>query len=170
MRVPANTIEIKYTSGDEFVFLFNYKFYQGYYYEFNDKFFAGKEFDINAPELIRSKGREVNTALTNPKTFIYGSLSKVKPSNKRPASFIYKYESDVRYFTYNASTNIIREISKITYDEFKDNPYYISVVLNYKGGFNDIELNEAEKKIPGIKTFVNTSYVRPQNEDSGLVG
>ncbi len=170
MRVPANTIEIKYTSGDEFVFSFNYKFYQGYYYEFNDKFFAGKEFNIEAPELIRSKGREVDTALTNPKTFIYGSLSKVKPNNKKPSSFVYKYESDVRYFTYSVTNKVIKEVSKKTYDEFKDNPYYISVVLNYKGGFNDIELNEAEKKIPGIKTFINTSYVPPQAEESGLVG
>jgi hypothetical protein len=170
MRIPANTIEIKYTSGDEFIYEFSYKFYQGYYYEFNDKFFAGKEFDINAPELIRSKGREVNTALTNSKTFVYGSLSKIKPNNKKPASFIYKNESDVRYFIYNIGTNVIREISKKTYDEFKDSPFYTSVVLNYKGGFNNIELDEAEKKIPGIKTFINTSYVPPQAEESGLVG
>jgi len=170
MRVPANTIEIKYTSGDEFIFSFNYKFYQGYYYEFNDKFFAGKEFDINAPELIRSRGREVNTALTNPKTFIYGSLSKIVPNNIKPASFIYKGESDIRYFTYSVTSKIIREISKITYNTFKNNPYYISIALNYKGGFNDIELNEAENKISGIKIFVNTSYVRPQNEENGLVG
>jgi hypothetical protein len=170
MRIPANTIEIKYTSGNEFVYSFNYKFYQGYYYTFNDKFFAGKEFNANAPELVRSNSPEINTSLTNPKTYIYGSLSNIKPNNQKPASFIYKYESDVRYFTYSITNKVIKEISKETYDKFKDDPYYISVILNYKGGFNDIQLDEAEKKIPGIKTFVNTSYVRPSTEESGLVG
>jgi len=54
MKVPANIIETKYTSGNEFVFSFNYKYYQGYYYELNDKIFAGKEFNINAPELVKA--------------------------------------------------------------------------------------------------------------------
>lgn len=170
MRVPANIIEIKYTSGNEFVFLFNYKFYQGHYYEFNDKFFAGKEFNVNDPELVKANSKDINTSLTNPKTFVYGSLSNIKPNNKRPTSFIYKNEGDVRYFTYNTTSKIIREINKKTYDDFKDDPYYISVALNYKGGFSNIELDEAESKIPGIKTFINTSYVPPQAEESGLIG
>jgi hypothetical protein len=170
MRIPANIIKIKYTSGDKFVFSFNYKFYQGYYYELNDKFFAGKEFDIYAPELIKANSNNVNTALTNPQTYIYGVLSKIKPSNKKPLSFIYRYKSDTRYFIYNITSKIIKEVDKKTYDEFKINPYYISVALNFSNGFDDIELNKAEKKIPGIKTFANTSYIRPPFEDGSVGG
>jgi hypothetical protein len=170
MRVPANTIEVKYTSGDEFVFSFNYKYYQGYYYEFNGRFFIGKEFNVNSSELVRANSREINTSLTNPKTYLYGSLSNIKPNNDKPVSFIYKYESNIRYFLSNVTNNTIKEISEETYNNFKNNPYYTSIALKYEGGFSDAELREAEKKIPGITTFVNTSYIRPQVEESGLIG
>jgi hypothetical protein len=172
MKVPANTIEVKYTSGNELVYNFNYKYYQGYYYEFNDRLFAGKEFNINALELIKADSKEVNTSLTNPKTFLYGTLSKIKPNNSKPTSIIYKYNSSIRYFLAHVVNKplIIKEVNKETYNSFQNNSYYISVALTFDGGFNNIELEEAEIKMPGIKTFVNTSYIPPQVEESGLVG
>lgn len=170
MRIPTNIIETNYTSGNEFVYLINYKFYQGYYYELNDKFFAGKEFNANAPELIKADSREINPLLTNPNTFTYGFLSKVRLNNSKPSSFIYRYEDNVRYFIYSITNKIIREVNKKTYNDFINNPYYVSVALSYEAEFNEFELNEAEKKIPGIKTFVNTSYLRPPFEEDGSVG
>jgi hypothetical protein len=41
-KIPANLITTGYTSGKEFVYVSNYKPYQGYYYEINNKFFVGK--------------------------------------------------------------------------------------------------------------------------------
>jgi hypothetical protein len=42
--------------------------------------------------------------------------------------------------------------------------------LCYVGGFKDSELKAAGKIIPGITTYVNTSYTNPPIEDSGLIG
>lgn len=162
MRIPANTIEIKYTSGDEFVYSFNYKFYQGHYYEFNDKFFAGKEFDIYAPELVKANSKEINTALTNPKTFIYGSFSKIKPNNSVPASVISKgnINGGTRYFYKKINSNpiLIREINKDTFEKFQNNPYYQVISIEFpEGGYfgNQKSLDEAESKMPGIKAFIS---------------
>jgi hypothetical protein len=171
MRVPANIIEAKYTSGEEFVFSLNYKYYQGYYYELNGKIFAGKEFNANSPELIKSNSNNINTLLTDSKTYIYGFLSKIKINNQKIPSFFFKYESNIRYFAAKFNTkSLIKEISKETFDQIQNDPLYLSVSLSYDGGFNDRELNEAEIKIPGIKIFVNTSYTNPSIEESGLVG
>jgi hypothetical protein len=172
MRVPANIIEAKYTSGNEFVFALNYKYYQGYYYELNGKTFVGKEFNANSPELIKSNSDNVNTLLTDSKTYIYGFLSKIKINNQKIPSFFFKYESNIRYFITNPNIKptLIKEINKETFNQIQNDSLYLSVSLSYDGGFSDKELNEAEIKIPGIKTFVNTSYTNPSVEESGLVG
>ena len=44
-------------------------------------------------------------------------------------------------------------------------PLYKIIFLSYTSGFNDMELKEAEKIIPGITTFINTSYIPPFVED-----
>jgi len=172
MRVPANIItENKYTIGKEYINKKTHKPYQGYYYELNNKFFAGKEFNNNAPELIKIKSDQVNNLLLTAATYVFGSLSKLKLTDQKIPSFFFKYESNIRYFTvkFNAKS-LIKEISKETFDQIQNNPLYLSVFLSYDGGFNDNELNEAETKIPGIKTFVNTSYTNPSVEESGLIG
>jgi hypothetical protein len=172
MRIPANIItENKYTIGKEFINRKTHKLYQGYYYELNNKFFAGKEFNNNAPELIKIKSDQVNNLLLTAATYVFGSLSKVKLTDQKIPSFFFKYESNIRYFTvkFNAKS-LIKEINEETFNQIKDNPLYISLPLSYDGGFNNNELNEAEKKIPGIKSFVNTSYTNPSIEESGLVG
>jgi hypothetical protein len=172
MRIPANIItENKYTIGKEFINRKTHKLYQGYYYELNNKFFAGKEFNNNAPELIKIKSDQVNNLLLTAATYIFGSLSKVKLTDQKIPSFFFKYESNIRYFTAKFNEkSLIKEINEETFNQIKDNPLYISLPLSYDGGFNNNELNEAEKKIPGIKSFVNTSYTNPSIEESGLVG
>ena len=172
MRVPANIItENKYTIGKEFINKKTHKLYQGYYYELNNKFFAGKEFNNNAPELIKIKSDQVNNLLLQAATYVFGSLSKVKLTDQKIPSFFFKYESNIRYFTskFNAKS-LIKEISKETFDQIQNDPLHLSVSLSYDGGFNDNELNEAEIKIPGIKAFINTSYTNPSVEESGLIG
>jgi len=110
MRVPSNMIEVKYTSGDEFVFAFNYKYYQGYYYELNDKFFIGREFNVDAPEIIKANSKEINAALTDPKTYKYGSLSKIKPNNSKLISIPLEFTPSLKYLAKQIASNPIRII------------------------------------------------------------
>lgn len=172
MRVPANLIKFNYTSGNEYAYALSYKYYTGSYYELNGKYYAGKEFNINAPELIKVSRFNVNTLLTQAATFAYGYISKKKIDNSKPKSFIYDNKDINRYFLAKINTvpTLIKEVDKDTYQKFSSNPLYKSVALLYDGGFSEKELNEAEKKIPGIKTFANTSYLPPSTEESGLVG
>ena len=161
MKVPANIIESKYTSGDEFVFLFNYKYYQGYYYELNDKIFAGKEFNVDAPELIKADSKEINPLLTSAKTLIYGSLSKIKLNNTPPSSIISKgnINGGTRYFSKKNNNNpiLIREITEDTFKQYQNNPLYQTISIDFpEGGYfgEQQNIDDAEKIMPGIKTFI----------------
>jgi hypothetical protein len=175
MVVPSNLIKKNYTAGKEFVYSSTQKEYQGHYYELNGKYFVGKDFNIYAAELVKKNSSGINPLLLNPSTYLYGALSKLTPiGNNPPSSFFYNYnsDSDIRYFLlkFNVTPRLIKEVNKQTFDEYKSNPLYLSVSLSYSGGFNPSELDEAEKKISGIKDFVLTSYTKPPIEESGLDG
>lgn len=156
MKIPANIIKYNYTSGNEYVYILDYKYYQGYYYEINNKFFAGKEFNINSPELVKITNNNANTLLTQASTYVYGFLSKTKLNNNKPASFFYNEKEPNRYFLskVNITPTLIKEVNEETFKNFQNDPLYTSVSLSYKGGFNENELNEAEKQMPGLKTFL----------------
>jgi hypothetical protein len=167
MKVPANIIETKYTSGNEFVFLFNYKYYQGPYYELNGKTFVGKEFNVDAPELIKADSKEINPLLTSAKTLVYGSLNKIKLNDKFPSSIISKgnINGGTRYFSKKNNNNpiLIREITKETFNQYKDNPIYQTISIDFpEGGYfgEQQNLDNAEKIMPGIKAFI-TSELPP---------
>lgn len=176
LRIPQNQIvQSKYTSGGEYIFENTYKEYQGYYYEANGKIFAGKEPTLNAPVLIPVSRDEVgsnflNLLLTSAATYVYGKISKTKIPNTKVSSVIYNNEDNVRYFSYQITNKIIKEINKDTFDKLKLDPLYKTVQLTHNPGFSEQELNNAENNIPGIKTFVNTSYIPPQVEDDGTIG
>lgn len=156
LRVPQNQIvESKYTSGKEYMFNDTYREYIGYYYELNGKLFAGKEFNVNAPELIKINSSGVNNLLTNPFTYIYGKISGVKLNNIKPQSYTYQYDSTKRYFSYYITKNLIKEINKENFDLLLSNPLYKTISLTYQKGFSPEELDKAELIIPGIKTFVS---------------
>lgn len=158
MRIPANTIETKYTSGNEFVFEYNYKYYQGYYYEFNGKYFAGKKFNANAPKLIKAKSDNVNSLLTNPKTFMYGSISqqtlplvsKFIPVAK--SNLDTDTEGNETYYAkkLNTTSVLIKEIDKKTFDKLQQDPFYKVVSLKPDRS----NLDDADKQMPGLKTFL----------------
>lgn len=176
LRVPSNQIvESKYTAGGEFREVISLKDYKGYYYELNNKYFVGETFDINAPELEQVRLKGPNPFLSNLSSFVYGAIAPLAANaimNKaNPSSHIYQYDNNKRYYSYSVKEKIIKEINKENFDAIQSNTLYITVSLSYEGGFNTIELDEAEKKIPGIKTFVENSYIRPKSEDGGgLVG
>ena len=161
MRIPANIIEIKYTPGNDFVFSLNYKYYQGYYYELNGKIFAGKEFNANSPELIKSNSNNINTLLTDSKTYIYGFLSKIKLNSTSPSSIIStgNINGGTRYFSKQVNINpiLIREITEETFKQYQNNPLYQVISIEFpEGGYfgNQKSLDDAEKIMPGIKTFL----------------
>jgi hypothetical protein len=171
-KIPANLITTGYTSGKEFVYVSNYKPYQGYYYEINNKFFVGKEFDNNAPEIIKLTSSKINPLLLKAATSLFGQLSGIILSNIKIPSFFYNYQGDIRYFLAenNSSPLLIKEIDKTSFDQIQSNSLYTSVALTYKGGFSENELKDAEKKIPGITIFVNSSYTSPSVEEDGTIG
>lgn len=170
IRIPQNQIISKYTSGKEYMLIKTQNEYQGYYYELNNKVFAGKTFDPNNPEIIKIKSDKFNKLLSRASTYVYGAISGTKIDSRKITPHFFNYDSDVRYFSYQNNANLIKEINKDTFDSFKSNSLYVVISLSYKGGFNDQELNEAEKKIPGIRTFINNSYTPPPTEDSGEIG
>lgn len=170
IRIPQNKIINKYTAGKEYILESTYDEYIGYYYELNGKSFAGKEFSPNAPILLKKGSSNINKLIENPLTRVYGRLTNLVLDLSTPPSFVFNYDSNVRYFTYQINKKQIKEVSEDTFNTFSKNPLFTTAKLSFTTGFNEQELNIAEKKIPGIKTFVNTSYTNPQVEDDGTVG
>jgi hypothetical protein len=172
MRIPSNIIQTgKYTIGKEFIDKKTHKFYQGYYYEINGRWFAGKEFNNNAPEIIKISSLASNS-LFSLGLMLFKKFSKLNIDPNKPSSFFYNYQDNIRYFL--SKNNVfpisITEVNEETFKKFKNNPIYSSAILTYDGGFNNVELKEAEKKIPGITTFVSTSYLPPPVEEDGSIG
>jgi len=164
LRIPQNqAVTSKYTSGKEYMFNSTYKEYIGYYYELNQKLFAGKEFNLNAPEIIKIDSSKVNKLLTNPSTYVYGKVSGVKMNNDNIPSLptnsdnIYdKGGAEFVKFFYqkiNQTPILIKEISEDTYKSIQNNPLYKTT---YIGDYNNAKHNidDADKKIPGLKTFL----------------
>lgn len=175
LKVPKNIIVTsKYTSGKEYVVKSSSTEYKGYYYEMNGKTFAGKQFDINAPELEKVTSSNLNLLLLRASTFLYGKLSNrsIPIDPIKPQSYIFnptKEDYDkgfaTRYFykKINISPSVFKEISKETFDEFKTNSLYLTTSLKYIFGasadqnkYDSVELEQAERKMPGIKAFLET--------------
>jgi hypothetical protein len=170
INIPQNNIVYNYTAGKEYLVLSTYKEYIGYYYKVNDTFFAGESFDVNAPELVKIGSNRINKLLENPLTSLYGEISNLTLNSETPTSFIFNNESNTRYFIYQINKNLIKEINEDTFKIFQNNPLYISVKLDFTSGFNEQELDAAEKKIPGIKAFVDISYVSSLEENNEITG
>jgi len=163
MRIPSNIIkENQYTIGKEYMYLSSYKEYQGYYYEINNKFYAGKTFNENASELIKilSPGK-INILLTQPSTYVFGKLSNIKIINTPFSSIVNKVDlsARTRYFAKKLNNNpiLIREVDKNNFYALLNDPIYQTISLDFpEGGYfgTPSDLDEAEKQMPGIKTFI----------------
>jgi hypothetical protein len=163
MKIPANiVVTSQYTEGGEYIIKSNYNNYQGYYYELSNKFYVGKEFKPEATELIKKQSLNVNMLLTSAATFAYGTLSNqnINPSPE-PTSYYYNSTpTDFRYFISKTTVKpaVIKEIDKNTFEQYKDNSIYASVALSYPNKFIEAEVNKAESTIPGIKSYLSTTY------------
>jgi hypothetical protein len=171
LKIPQSQIITgKYTIGKEYVVLSTHTEYQGYYYELSGKTFAGKEFNTKAPEIIKITSGKFNPLLSNPSTSLYAKVSDTKLSNKKAIPYNFNYNSNKRYFTYHTVNKLIKEVNKDNFLSLTSNPIYIIVSLSYIGGFVETELDQAEKQIPGIRVFIDSSYTNPTVEDDGTIG
>jgi hypothetical protein len=172
LRIPQNQITSKYTSGGEYLIESSHESYTGYYYELNGGLFAGKTFNVNAPTLIAVQSDKTNSLLLNISTYAYGRVSGTKINTSTVLSQQTPQFANTRYFSYQTTKSLIKEINLDTYNNLKSDPIYKIVALDCtnKGGFYDSDLQKAEQTIPGITTFVNTSYVNPPIEEDGSIG
>ena len=160
IRIPLNQIVTsKYTVGKEYLVLSTYKEYQGFYYEFNNNFFAGREFDVNSPELIKIDSDKVNPLLLNPKTSTYGKISKTniitnkiisQPTGGNPKE---SNLDEINFYCKKINTNVIKRIDEDTYLELQNNSLYQTTFVGKYDSRNQ-SLATAETQIPGISDWV----------------
>jgi hypothetical protein len=165
LRVPQSQIVTsKYTSGKEYMFNQTYREYIGYYYELNSKLFAGKEFNTNAPELIRIDSNKVNKLLTNPSTYVYGKISGVKIPNTKITSISSQITGDtpeeiIEYYVKKINSYIIKQVDEKTYINTKKDPLYLTLQIKAYPLTDEVyvpkDLEQAEKEFPGIKAFLD---------------
>jgi hypothetical protein len=169
VRIPQNQIvESKYTVGNEYMFESTYKEYQGYYYELNGNIFAGKDFNTNAPTLIKINSSNTNKMLLDPNTMIYGRLSGINITNPSVPSFTYQPQQNpnasyvIRYFAQkiNVTPSLIKEISVDTYSQIKSDPFYKTTSLNWvENADNSPAIQVAERTIPGLNDFLQDNII-----------
>jgi hypothetical protein len=156
IRIPSNqAVKSKYTQGGEYILLSTHREYQGYYYELNNKLFVGKEFNINAPEIIKLTSDKINKLLLNPATETYGKISNVDLSKSKEIKSIpiASTNSEIQYFAkkLNSSPVKIICISKEDYNNNKgSNPLYSFTALQFNYEFGFIITDENLKDIPEI--------------------
>jgi hypothetical protein len=175
--VPSNQIVFNYTIGNEYIDTSIYKDYQGHYYEFNGKIFAGKEFNINAPVLIKKDSSAFNPLLSNPLLSTYGKINVSSPNFQPEPPYINNTleisnfnEDDLSYSAYFCSKIVdkqvlIKQISQETYNQYKNNPSYIVIEIKLSEGdvpITSTEMEIAEQQMPGF-----TDWFISENDSLG---
>lgn len=164
-KVPSNSLIVKYTSGGEYALIESQKEYQGYYYEFGNRKYAGKEWDIDNPEII-----EISKISLEYNAFPAIKIINDNRNNGSPGNYVFdysnpsSYSSGFRYFCVKVNNpTLIREINEADFKKFTNNPLYKTVALAFGEQFSPSDINQAEKIIPGIRYFL--SGTSPLNID-----
>lgn len=176
ITAPKNIIVTgKYTLEGEYVLLPSQTPYQGYYYELNGKTFAGKEFNSNSPEIIKANSNKFNPLLANPNTKDYIKASNTKLNNTDVKSIPFNPTPEdlakpfiTRYFAkkLNNTPITIKEISKDTFNELQSNTVYQTLQVQFRYDISDGNLNELDKKMPGIKAYLSSDEPDTSGKDS----
>ena len=175
VRIPKNQILIKYTTGGEYLLVSNYKDYQGYYYELNNRYFAGKEFNVNAPEIIKKSSDRVNGLIVNPLTSTYGKLTKTSITNNNITSIPFSPSADdlakpfiPRYFIKKTQQNppIIKEVDYNTFTKVKTDPLYQTIKVNFSYGLTDEDLNKLDIKMSGIGAYLASEEPETSSDEA----
>lgn len=172
--IPKNKIQTNlYTSGDEYIILSSGRSYIGYYHKlYNGKFFTGKTpNDSNIKELIKLNDGDGDAS----------SIPTVIPYNPLlPTEQDYQVGQFIRYFSIKRNQTIFTEISKETYNDFKqqnsNTPWRLYRVFSLswilKGDINNVaqtnknitELTEVKEKVLGLSLYLKenwTQYYKP---------
>ncbi len=165
LRIPQNQIiPNKYTSGNEYMLKDTQIEYKGYYYEASGRIYAGKEFNINNPEIVRINQDNVNGLLGRASTYLYGVLSGIElPTSDIPSQplslgeNLYDREGNLftKFFCKRRNSNpiVIKEIDEDTYISLQKNPLFETTYIGeYQGIFKSIE--EAENEVKGIEQLL----------------
>ena len=139
--IPRNLIvENQYTYGGELFDKNTGKSYKGYYCIVQEnKYYTGKTYLSTSQELVKSPPSISTTTETK--------IASSFPNDR----------FGKRYFTKKVTTNpiIIKEINKDTYTQLVNNPFYQTIAIDGTKIFSGSKtLDEAEKKMPGIKAFL----------------
>jgi hypothetical protein len=164
MRAPKNLVKVKYTMGEKYVDS-NFNPYTGYYCELQGKAYPGKAYTGKAKplKLISSlnKDSKVNSYFFNSQSLINSEDKEgnVSSGEKFVLRYFIKYIHTIPIY--------IKEINADTYNSAKDNSLYQTVALKYdasamfrKGGSFDMdEVEQADKKMSGIKLYLQDELV-----------
>ena len=183
MRKPKNQILTnQYTSGGEFIEKETLNTYQGYYYEDSGRYYIGKDFSPNSKELIKPEKSKENNLLIRLSPLalglLAGNLSKLKrlvSTEKISAKIGFQLTPDdakrgyaTRYFAKKINSNpiLIKEIDNNTFNQLKNDITHQTISLKYytppavgdinENYFEPKELEEANKKMPGLKLFLQS--------------
>lgn len=173
--IPKNKIQTNlYTSGGEYAYASDLKNYIGYYYKlYNGKFFTGKTPDeLDSKELTYTPFIDGGNAVPLPLIIPYNPLL--------PTEQDYQIGQFTRYFNIKRNQTIFTEISKETYNDFKQQnsniPWKLYRVFSLswvlKGDINNVaqtnknitELTEAKEKVLGLSLYLKenwTQYYKP---------
>lgn len=161
MRVPKNVAKINYTTGEKYLDS-NFNPYVGYYCEVKGKAYPGKIYTGRSKQLILTsnlvKDNKINGIFFNPEN-TWHSHSEMENDSSLEEKYVFRYF--VKYL--NTIPVYIKEINVDVYNSIKTNPLYQTVVLKFtisdkgsptNGFFNIDEINQAEKKMTGIKLYL----------------
>jgi hypothetical protein len=169
IRVPKNQIlKSKYTSGGEYIVESTHKPYQGYYYELNGKTFAGKEFNEQAPVIIKLTSNNINPALLNPQTNLYTSLSKINLQIPSITSVPNNLSKELNFYCKKINNNVIKIINEESYLSVKSHPLYQSTYIGtYKGQYQSPE--QADLQLPGVKVFKESELAASSDSSDNFI-
>ena len=174
MRIPKNIIQYNYTSGNEFVNPDTNVPYQGYYYETNGVFFTGREFNANAPKIIKKENE--NKYLNDPKIATYAKLTGLTsqqlstpsiniisnskrdtfpPTNQASGPPPLPLTTLTQFFVQKININpiIIKEVDEKSYISVRENPLYKTTFVGNYNGVNQT-IDQADAQMPGLRTFL----------------
>jgi hypothetical protein len=167
-KLPSNLIVSKYTSGKQYMYIDTYKEYIGYYYEFAGRKYVGREFSVNAPELIEISSPKISPLINNPSTFVYGVLSGINLPQNEVASIPYSdnlpdarvggVPPSTQFFCKKVNDNIIKEINEKTYKSLQNNPLYITTFTGFYNNQNQ-NIDIADNQLPGLYSFINSENI-----------
>lgn len=159
MRAPKNIAKVNYTTGGKYLDS-NFNPYVGYYCEVRGKAYPGKVYTGRSKPLILASSLVKNNKVNG----YYFNINDFVPPEDEEGNISMGGETVLRYFVKYifAIPVYIKEINFNTYNSIKNNALYQTVVLEYNisaafregGTFNIDEIEQAEKKMPGIKLYL----------------